>query len=89
MVLAANSLLRLLGGIIMQKKVGENTNGTFHFSNTGTAVLPNSKFKVLIPSQYSEYYDRRFIERLGIEPDIRVPPGEDAYMVAKKTIMAN
>ena len=68
------------------KKVGENTNGTFHFSNAGIAVLPNSKIKVMIPSQYSEYYDQRFIERIGFAPDIKVAPGGDAYTEAKKII---
>lgn len=68
------------------KKVGENTSGTFHFSNTGTAVLPNSKIKVLIPSQFSEYYDFRFFERVGISPDIQVPTGEDAYSFVRKII---
>lgn len=70
------------------KKVGENTNGTFHFSNAGIAVLPNSKIKVMIPTQYSEYYDRRFIERIGFSPDIRVSIGDDAYAVTKKIIRA-
>jgi len=68
------------------KKVGENTSGTFHFSNSGIAVLPNSKIKVMVPSQFSEYYDKRFFERIGIAPDIKVPPGEDAYSFLKKII---
>lgn len=68
------------------KKVGENTNGTFHFSNAGIAVLPNSKIKIMIPSQYSEYYDYRFIERIGLAPNIEVSPGNDAYEVTKKII---
>ncbi len=68
------------------KRVGENTNGTFHFSNAGIAILPNSKFKVIIPSQYSEYFDQRFIERIGLSPDIRVNAGEDAYMQIKQVI---
>jgi len=68
------------------KKVGENTNGTFHFSNVGMAVLPNSKIKVNIPTQYSEYYDHRFIERIGLTPDIKVSAGDDAYEVTKKIL---
>lgn len=68
------------------KRVGENTNGTFHFSNAGVAVLPNSKFKIYIPTQYTEYYDHRFIERIGLTPDIKVPAGGDAYEVVKKLI---
>lgn len=68
------------------KRVGENTNGTFHFSNVGMAVLPNSKIKVNIPTQYSEYYDKRFIERIGLTPDIKVSAGDDAYEVTKKIL---
>jgi hypothetical protein len=68
------------------KRVGENTNGAFHFSNTGLLVLPNSKFKIYIPTQHSEYYDRRFIERTGLAPDIKVPNGSDAYEVVKQLI---
>lgn len=68
------------------KKVGENTNGSFHFSNAGTAVLPNSKFRVIVPSQYNEFYDQRFIERIGFSPDVKVPSGEDAYVQVKKII---
>lgn len=68
------------------KKVGENTNGTFHFGNTGIAVLPHSKIKVMIPTQFSEYYDGRFIERIGLTPDIKVPPGDDAYEFTKRII---
>jgi peptidase S41-like protein len=68
------------------KRVGENTNGTFHFSNVGMVILPNSKFKVNIPTQYSEYYDQRFIERIGFAPDIKVSTGEDAYEVTKKIL---
>jgi C-terminal processing protease CtpA/Prc len=70
------------------KRVGESTNGTFHFSNSGIAVLPNSKIKVMIPSQYSEYFDRRFIERIGFTPDIPVKSGDDAYEVVQKIIGA-
>ena len=69
-------------------RVGENTSGTFHFSNAGIAVLPNSKFKIMIPTQYTEYYDRRFIERIGLAPDIRVPSGDDAYEAVKKLVRA-
>lgn len=68
------------------KRVGENTDGTFHFSNAGLLVLPNSKFKIYIPTQYTEYHDRRFIERTGLAPDIKVPIGRDAYEVVKQLI---
>ena len=68
------------------KRVGENTDGTFHFSNAGLLVLPNSKFKIYVPTQYSEYFDRRFIERIGLAADIKVPNGSDAYEVVKQLI---
>lgn len=65
------------------QRVGENTNGTFHFGNAGLVILPHSHLKVMIPTQYSEYFDGRFIERVGFSPDIRVSPGQDAYEVVK------
>lgn len=68
------------------KKIGENSSGTFHFSNAGIAVLPHSKIKIMIPSQYNEYYDNRFIERIGFTPDIKVPEGKDAYFFLQKLI---
>ncbi len=61
------------------KLVGENTAGCLHFGNIGYVILPESKAQVQIPTQYNEYYDNRFIERKGIEPDIRVPNGKDAF----------
>jgi hypothetical protein len=68
------------------KRVGENTSGTFHFSNAGLALLPNSKFRIWVPTQFSEYFDKRFIERIGFSPDIRVPKGQDAYVAVKKLL---
>ena len=68
------------------KTFGENTSGTVHYSNYGIAVLPNSKFKVMIPAQYSEFFDKRFIERTGLTPDVKVAAGEDAYEAVKKII---
>ena len=68
------------------KTFGENTSGTVHYSNYGIAVLPNSKFKVMIPTQHSEFFDKRFIERTGLTPDVQVSAGEDAYEVVKKII---
>ncbi len=66
------------------KRVGENTSGTFHFSNAGVAVLPNSKIRVDVPTQFSEYFDKRFIERIGLSPDIHINQGQNAYTEVKK-----
>ena len=41
-----------------------------------------------IPSQFSEFYDNRFVERIGLTPDIKVLAGEDAYEVVKKLIQS-
>lgn len=68
------------------KKVGENTAGYIHFGNIGYIILPNSRVKVQIPSHYNEYFDKRFLEGNGISPDIRVPPGVDAYEFLKKLL---
>ena len=43
----------------------------------------------MVPSQYSEYYDHRFIERVGFTPDIQVSPDNDAYDVIKKIVNEN
>ncbi len=71
------------------KRVGENTRGTFHFSNAAIAVLPNSKFKVMIPTQHSEYFDKRFIERVGFSPDIKVESGKDALDITENLIKSS
>jgi C-terminal processing protease CtpA/Prc len=68
------------------KMVGENTAGCVHFGNIGYILLPNSRIEVQIPTQYSEYFDHRFIEKVGISPDIKVPAGQDAYAAAKRII---
>jgi Peptidase family S41 len=61
------------------QRVGTNTAGMTHFGNIGKIVLPNSKVQVQIPTHFKEYKDKRFIERIGIRPDISVPSGNDAY----------
>ncbi len=52
----------------------------------GLAVLPNSKLLINIPSQYSEYFDKRIIERIGLTPDVVLSAGEDAYEAVKLMI---
>ncbi|MBC7467422.1 MAG: hypothetical protein H7256_15640 [Bdellovibrio sp.] len=68
------------------KRVGENTDGCIHFDNIGYILLPNSRIEVMIPTQYNEYFDKRFIEKIGIAPDIRVASGDDAYEAVKRLI---
>lgn len=60
------------------KRVGENTVGCLHFGNIGDFWLPESRVQVQMATQYNEYFDGRFLERIGIAPDIRVPSGTDA-----------
>ncbi len=60
------------------KTVGQNTAGFIHFGNIGFIVLPTSKIEVQIPTQYNEFYDGRFIERVGLKPDLYVPDNNDA-----------
>ena len=61
------------------KTVGENTAGYIHFGNIGYIVLPNSKIEVQTPTHFNHYRDGRFLEIVGLTPDIHVPKGEDAY----------
>ena len=37
---------------------------------------------VRVSISFNRYYDGRFIEKIGIAPDIKVPPGEDAMFYA-------
>lgn len=69
------------------KRVGENTGGFIHFGNVGYVILPNSRIDVQIPTHYNEYYDKRFVERVGIKPDIKVPSGVDAYQYLKENLL--
>jgi C-terminal processing protease CtpA/Prc len=67
------------------RKVGVHTIGMIHFGNVGALVLPNSKIHVQMATKYDEYFDKRFIERSGIKPNLEVPPGEDAYKFLLKS----
>lgn len=68
-------VLRQLPGAVV---IGENTAGALHSGNAGRLLLPNSKLLVMIPMHYVRYEDGRFLERVGLAPDVRVPAGEDA-----------
>ncbi|MFG1486024.1 S41 family peptidase [Halobacteriovorax sp. RZ-1] len=60
-------------------RVGENTAGQVQFGNLGFVVLPESRIQINIPSTFNSYRDNRFIESIGIKPDVNVPKGQDAY----------
>lgn len=64
------------------KTVGENTAGYIHFGNNGLVVLKNSGIKVNVAMSYSGYKDRRFLEKVGLTPQLKVPSGEDALEYA-------
>ncbi len=49
-------------------------------------LRPNSKIQIKIPTQFSQLYDKSFIERVGITPDIKTPIYQDAYEELKKFI---
>jgi len=62
--------------------VGENTAGYVHFGNNGSVFLKNSGVRLQMAISYSSYRDGRFIEKKGIAPKLRVPPGQDAMKYA-------
>ncbi len=61
--------------------VGENTGGYLHFGDVGGLVLPNSRLYLGIPTKYFQITGR-YYERRGIEPDVPVPPENDALGTA-------
>lgn len=69
------------------KKVGAFTRGMIHYGNAGTLLLPISKIDILIPTKTNEYFDKRFIEKVGIKPDILVPAGQDAYKFVREKLL--
>jgi hypothetical protein len=62
--------------------VGENTGGFIHFGNMGMAVLPRSGIVVQLATDFWKYDDGRYLEKIGIAPKLRVPPGADAMTAA-------
>ncbi len=69
------------------KKVGVNTIGMIHFGDVGALLLPNSKIHVQISTKVNEYFDKRFIEKVGIKPHVEVPVGTDAYQFVKTMLL--
>ncbi len=50
-------------------KIGENSAGAIHFGNVGFFLLPYSKIKISLGSQFKLYDDMRILEGKGIAPD--------------------
>jgi C-terminal processing protease CtpA/Prc len=75
------------------KTVGERTAGYVHFGNNGNLFLKNSGINVQMAISYNRYFDGRFIEKVGMEPKIKVPTGSDAmdfawndFLLARKPL---
>lgn len=68
------------------KVVGENTAGLLHFGEVGTVLLPNSKIRVQMGTQFIRYKDNRIYEKTGIAPKIGLRPGTDALMFVQSEI---
>ncbi|MBC7541075.1 MAG: hypothetical protein H7281_19820 [Bacteriovorax sp.] len=68
------------------KKIGQNTAGYVHFGNNGFVMLPHSSIIVQLATSFNTYKDGRFIEKIGIKPDIFIESGKDALDVLLKNI---
>ena len=60
------------------KKIGLATGGMIHFGNVSPLFLKHSRVYIQIATHANTYFDGRFIEKKGIQPDIEVPAGKDA-----------
>ena len=69
------------------KKVGQNTYGSLHFGNIGLFYLPHSLLGINMATHANFFRDGRFIEKIGITPDIYVPDGQDVYDFLVKKIL--
>ncbi len=64
------------------KVFGARTAGYVHFGNGGLLGLPESGISVLIPTKYNEFPSGKFYDKVGFEPDVLVPSGNNAFDVA-------
>lgn len=69
------------------KRVGRATGGMVHFGNVSPAFLRHSKLYVQTPTHANIYRDGRFIEKVGIQPDITVDSGTDALDFVLKNLL--
>lgn len=60
-------------------KVGDHTGGMIQFGNVGVLKLKNSGIGIQMPTKANIYKDKRFIELVGVAPNIRIEDGKDAY----------
>lgn len=67
-------------------KVGLPTRGMIHFGNLGLLVLPHTQIMVGVPTKANTYYDKRFIEKTGIQPDVLLKDGDDAFKYVLRAI---
>lgn len=68
------------------KFVGQNTAGSVHFGNNGYVVLPNSSIIVQMGTSFNTFKDDRFIEKIGIKPDLYIENGKNALDEVLKLI---
>ncbi|MDD0854314.1 S41 family peptidase [Halobacteriovorax sp. GB3] len=62
--------------------VGQATNGCIEFGNVGIIVLPYSKLCIQISTHKNIFRDNRKFEKVGIQPNIKCEPGQDALDIA-------
>ncbi len=75
---SCESSLEVLRSHPNAKVVGENTGGFIHFGDVGLLRLPHSGIFVRIPTTYHQYPGGKIYDKIGWEPDLRVPAGRDA-----------
>ncbi|MCA9308527.1 hypothetical protein KC980_03370 [candidate division WWE3 bacterium] len=63
-------------------KIGTKTYGCVQSGNIGFLILPKSKIAIQMATQFTTYKDNRISEGIGVEPDIALENGIDAYRYA-------
>ena len=76
----------MLEGLNNAKRVGQHTYGAVHYGSVGSVILPYSSVALNMGIGFNKYKDGRFIEKMGIKPDIEVPTGKDALQVVYNLI---
>ena len=86
-VSACESMVQFFESHPYDRRVGDNTAGMMTFGDSGSVILPNSQTEVNMGRKYWKRRDGRFLEKIGIEPTIRVPANSDALQYALKDIL--
>jgi hypothetical protein len=81
---ACESALQFLRLHPRARSFGQRTAGLIHTGNAGLLTLPHSGIRVAIPSRYEEYPEGRNYDKVGLEPDVVVADGKDAFDVARR-----